>query len=57
MIKTPDQRQWRRSGVFIFNFEQITHIHLVFTIVNFEKVNAGWVIICSTISADVGLLL
>ena len=29
-IKTPDQRQWRRSGVFIVNFEQIAHLVLVF---------------------------
>ena len=27
-IKTPERRHWRRSGVFI---------------VNFEQVNAGWV--------------
>ena len=24
-IKTPKQRQWRRSGVFIANFEHILH--------------------------------
>ena len=28
-IKTPEQLQWRRSGVFIVNFEQISHIALV----------------------------
>ena len=27
-IKTPDRRQWRRSGVLIVNFENI--LHLVF---------------------------
>ena len=27
-IETPDQRQWRRSGVFIINF---VHIHIFFT--------------------------
>ena len=26
--KTPERRQWRRSGVFIVNFEQISHIAL-----------------------------
>ena len=29
-IKTPEQRQWRRSGVFIVNFEHISHLGLVF---------------------------
>ena len=24
-VKTPERRQWRRSGVFVFNFEQILH--------------------------------
>ena len=29
-IKTPQRRQWRRSGVFIVNFEHISHLLLVF---------------------------
>ena len=29
-IKTPEWSQWRLSGVFIVNFEQISHILLVF---------------------------
>ena len=29
-IRSPEQRQWRRSGVFNANFEQITHISLMF---------------------------
>ena len=32
-IKTPERRQWRRSGVFIVNFSSVS-------IVNFEQVNA-----------------
>ena len=28
--KTPERRHWRRSGVFIFNSEQISHLVLVF---------------------------
>ena len=36
--KTPEWRQWYRSGVFIVNFEHISHLVLVF---NFEQVNAG----------------
>ena len=31
------------SGVFIINFEHISHL---VSIVNFEQVNAGWVIFC-----------
>ena len=29
-IKTPERRQWRRSDVFIVNFEHISHLFLVF---------------------------
>ena len=29
-IKTPGRRHWSRSGVFIVNFEHISHIVLVF---------------------------
>ena len=29
-IKTAKRRQWRRSGVFIVNFEHISHLVLVF---------------------------
>ena len=29
-IKTPELRQWRRTGVFIVNFEHISHLVLVF---------------------------
>ena len=28
-IKLPQQRQWCHSGVFIVNFEQISHLFLV----------------------------
>ena len=27
-IKTPERRHWRRSGVFIVNFEHISHLVL-----------------------------
>ena len=29
-IKTPERRHWRRSSVFIVNFEHISHLALVF---------------------------
>ena len=32
----------RRSGVFVVNFEHISHLALVFLIANFKQVNAGW---------------
>ena len=38
-IKTSERRQWRRSGVFIINFDQISYIVSVFLlIINFEHV-------------------
>ena len=40
--KTPQRRHWRRFGVFIVNFEHISHLALVF-IINFEQVNVSWV--------------
>ena len=36
-VKAPKQRQWRRFGVFISNFEQIPHIVLVFSSLTFNK--------------------
>ena len=42
-IKTPERRQWHRSGVFIVNFKHISHLLLVFSIVDFEQVNVNWV--------------
>ena len=35
--KTPERRQWRRGGVFITNFGQITQIVLVFPLLTFGK--------------------
>ena len=29
-MKTPEESHWRRSGIFIVDFEQISHIFLVF---------------------------
>ena len=30
LIKNPEQHHWRRSGVFVVNFEHISHLVLVF---------------------------
>ena len=30
IIKTPGRRQWRRYGIFIVNFEHMSHLVLVF---------------------------
>ena len=35
--KTPKRRQWRRSGVFIFNFEHILNLFLVFLLLTLNK--------------------
>ena len=40
--KTPERRQRYYSSVFIFNVEQLSHIILVFSIVDFEQFNADW---------------
>ena len=37
IIKTPEQRHWRRFGVFIVNFEQILRIVLVFLLLTRNK--------------------
>ena len=43
LIKTPKRRHWRRSGVFIVNFEHILHIFLSsVSIVDFKQVNVTW---------------
>ena len=34
IIKTAEWRHWRRSGVFIINFEDISHLVLVFILLN-----------------------
>ena len=36
-IKTPEQRHWHFSHVFIDNFEQISRIVLVFSILTLHK--------------------
>ena len=33
-IKTPEQRYWRRSGIFIVNFEHISYFVLVLLLLN-----------------------
>ena len=36
-IKTPKQCQWCRSGVFIVNFEYISHLVLVFLLLTLSR--------------------
>ena len=36
-MKTPERRQWRRSGVSIVNFEHISHLLLVFLLWTLNK--------------------
>ena len=35
--KTPERRQWHRSGVFIVNFERISHLVLVFPLLTLRR--------------------
>ena len=36
-IKTPQRRGWRRCGVFIVNFEQISHLVVVFILLTLSR--------------------
>ena len=40
--KTPERRQWRRSGVFIVTFQHISHLFSSASIVDIEQVNVSW---------------
>ena len=37
LIETPERRYWRRSGVFIVNFEHISHLVLVFLLLTLSR--------------------
>ena len=36
-LKTPERHHWRRSGVFIVNFEHISHLVLVFLLLTLSR--------------------
>ena len=36
-IKIPKRRQWRRSGIFIVNFEHISHLVLLFLLLTLSR--------------------
>ena len=36
-IKAPDRRHWFRSGVFIFNFERISHLVLALLLLTLSR--------------------
>ena len=36
-MKIPERRQWRHSGIFIFNFEHILHLSLVFPLLTLSR--------------------
>ena len=49
-IKTPERRQSRRSGVFIVNFEHISHFVLVFLLLTLNmQLTAGLLLMCIVI--------
>ena len=37
IIRTPERRQWRRSDVFIVNFEYISHLLLVLLLLTLSR--------------------
>ena len=41
--KDTKRHHWRHFGVFIVNFEHISHLCSSVFIVNFEQLNTGWV--------------
>ena len=43
-IKTPKRHHWRRSGVFIINFEHISHLALVLLLVTLSRKGKGIVL-------------
>ena len=36
-IKIPERRYWRRSGIYIVNFEHISHLVLVFLLLTLSR--------------------
>ena len=36
-LKTPERRHWRRSGVFMVNFEHTSHLFLVFLLLTLNE--------------------
>ena len=46
-IRTPERRHWRRSGVFIVNFEYILHLFLVLQLLTLNKLMLAWFFCCS----------
>ena len=36
-IKAPELSQWRRSGIYIVNFEHISHLGLVFLLLTLNR--------------------
>ena len=43
------QNYWRCSGAFIVNFEHIPHFVSSVSIINFEQVDASWVVVKLTL--------
>ena len=42
-IKILERRYWRRSGIFIVNFEHVSHLVLVFLLLpSSRQITAGW---------------
>ena len=52
-IKTPERYHWRRSGIFIINFEHISHLVLVFLLLTANmQLPAGYVMLFGLLLSD-----
>ena len=47
-MKIPERRQWRRSGVFLVNFEHISHLSLVGLLLNLKRLAGKTIVIILT---------
>ena len=45
-IKTPERCQWRRSGIFILNFEGISYLVLVFLLLTLNMLMSAGINLC-----------
>ena len=52
-IKTPERRHWRRSGVFIVNFEHILQLFLVFLLLTLNLIQElNWYLLSLFLTLD-----
>ena len=45
----PERRKWRRSGIFIVNFERISHLVLMFLLLTLNNFRLGRAVMTYTL--------